>query len=799
MNAAVGSDFNDGKASDAFHAWASLGKCNAALAPGDSCNVIAGRIYGDPIRPRNSGLASAPIAYRCATGDCRVDVASGRGLDLDGRSYVVVEGFDFTDDVRAWGGTSRSVVVRNIGVTGGANIQTECGTDNLLEDFVVVVPPAAASGPTALSVAVGCSAGESELRSTFRNGIVRGGWNTLQMSQCDACVFDGLDVSEARNHTFTMENGAGVTVKNSIIGPGTHFKEHLDNRSNHSLTLLNNLLFVGIDPGGFNLPSTATGSWTIRNNVFLDYGFGSTGLLNLNDGSGGGTNTATYDIDYNAYVSVAPFPAYRPMWHYDIGAEDVAYLPDPDGDGVMFTAAGGCDDPAPNFCSWRSGRSHDAHSIVVANRDFRSGPQSYSETLWGGAGITWAGALGVGCAHTTSDLLIDAAWGREFAAGDLVEWNRDGALRRVAAVAGGGAPGCEYRVSVDPPLALRPADATWLLSWGRQDPDGDGRPNLAGPISEVERRSYEPAEGSPLIDAGDPARCGHAPSGSACDIGPVERYAGSLLPVLSVGLAGTGSGTVLSSPWGIDCGAACRAEFEAGTEVVLSGLPDAASAPAVWLGDADCSDGVVTMGGDVSCTAVFDRRTQVLHVAPVTDGCAVAGSALVDDQEQGADRIVGCAAGGGDCSATYDAGSYVTLTANTTPGCEVAAWGGDCAPCAGGAVPTCRIAMDSDRACSVTYAEAAAPAAYSLTLVRSTGIGAYSDPPGILCPGDCTAESIPAGATYTLYARAKKLSVVPIWGGACQACGRSKVCKLTVSANTICTVSRDGAVVQEAP
>lgn len=75
---------------------------------------------------------------------------------------------------------------------------------------------------------------------------------------------------------------------------------------------------------------------------------------------------------------------------------------------------------------------------------------------------------------------------------------------------------------------------------------------------------------------------------------------------LRVSKAGTGNGTVTSSPSGIDCGAACRTYFDADTVVTLTPTPGAFSAFTGWSGDADCSDGVVTATVATSCVAAFD-------------------------------------------------------------------------------------------------------------------------------------------------------------------------------------------------
>ena len=73
---------------------------------------------------------------------------------------------------------------------------------------------------------------------------------------------------------------------------------------------------------------------------------------------------------------------------------------------------------------------------------------------------------------------------------------------------------------------------------------------------------------------------------------------------LSVNKTGTGNGTVISNPAGINCGNDCSQPYTAGTVVVLSAFPAAGSVFSSWTGSG-CSTGSVTMNGSRSCTAVF--------------------------------------------------------------------------------------------------------------------------------------------------------------------------------------------------
>lgn len=77
---------------------------------------------------------------------------------------------------------------------------------------------------------------------------------------------------------------------------------------------------------------------------------------------------------------------------------------------------------------------------------------------------------------------------------------------------------------------------------------------------------------------------------------------GNDAPSLSVDVIGTGSGSVVSIPAGIDCGPTCRTTFPRGQTVTLVAQPDAGSAFAGWTG---CS----ATGADTCTLSMTSART----------------------------------------------------------------------------------------------------------------------------------------------------------------------------------------------
>jgi uncharacterized repeat protein (TIGR02543 family) len=171
---------------------------------------------------------------------------------------------------------------------------------------------------------------------------------------------------------------------------------------------------------------------------------------------------------------------------------------------------------------------------------------------------------------------------------------------------------------------------------------------------------------------------------------------------LAVDLAGPGSGSVDSSPAGIDCGSDCSETYEYNTEVTLTATPDTGSVFGAWGGDCTgTGDCVVTMDQARSVTATFEVGNFVLSVAK--DGT---GNGTVTSSPAGID----C---GSDCSESYAFNTLVTLTATADVESGFTGWSGACT----GTDP-CVVTMSESRSVTATFNRLAGTNFYTLDPCR---------------------------------------------------------------------------------
>ncbi len=229
---------------------------------------------------------------------------------------------------------------------------------------------------------------------------------------------------------------------------------------------------------------------------------------------------------------------------------------------------------------------------------------------------------------------------------------------------------------------------------------------------------------------------------------------------LTVTEAGTGSGSVRSSPAGIACPSTCSASFTSGTVVTLTATPAAGSTFAGWsgvcTGTGTCS---VTMTAAKAVTATFTASTFALTVTE-----AGTGTGAVSSSPAG----IACPS---TCSANFTSGTVVTLTATPAAGSTFAGWSGACT-----GTGTCGVTMTAAKAVTATFTAST----HALTVTEAgTGTGSVSSSPaGISCPTTCSA-SFTSGTVVTLTATPAAGSTFAGWSGACTGTG---TCSVTMTA-----------------
>jgi hypothetical protein len=248
----------------------------------------------------------------------------------------------------------------------------------------------------------------------------------------------------------------------------------------------------------------------------------------------------------------------------------------------------------------------------------------------------------------------------------------------------------------------------------------------------------------------------------------IEKYP------LTVEKAGTGTGSVTSSPAGINCGTACpeaEAEYLEGTKVVLTASAGAGSYFEGWYGcDAEPSPGKceVTILEWTTVEAEFNE----IEKYPLTVEKIGTGTGSVTSSPAG----INCGTACPEAEAEYPEGSKVVLTASAGAGSAFGGWYGcDANPSA----TKCEVTILEWTTVEAEFNLSANPK-FPLKVKRiGSGVGKVSSAPaGIECGSACEAE-FDGGKTVVLTQVAEPGSEFVKWSGACSGSG---ACEVTMSA-----------------
>jgi len=268
-----------------------------------------------------------------------------------------------------------------------------------------------------------------------------------------------------------------------------------------------------------------------------------------------------------------------------------------------------------------------------------------------------------------------------------------------------------------------------------------------------------------------------------------QRAPAASLVTAPITVSNAGHGSVTSTPSGISCGTLCTSEFNVLSQVTLAAVPESGytvrwSGPCVSTTATSCT---VIVDNAKTVTAIFEqpRLTVTLQDTSVPPAASPRGWVTSFGVNGGLTSPEGIDCGSA-CSASFAAGTVVTLWPISFPGSAFARWSGDLA--AGPSACSdllCTVTLTQSRTIVAVFEAASGPVDFQTTFtVGKTGTGAgrvTSRPPGISCgSGSQCAAGYPTNVNVTLTATADEGSTFAGWGGPCAGAGTRATCVVTV-------------------
>lgn len=256
----------------------------------------------------------------------------------------------------------------------------------------------------------------------------------------------------------------------------------------------------------------------------------------------------------------------------------------------------------------------------------------------------------------------------------------------------------------------------------------------------------------------------------------------------------SGSGTITSSPQGINCGATCKAPFSSGTAITLTASPGIGASFEGWGGAcafaAKALTCTLTMNSNKSISASFTSTSNTGGTTPSNNSVPSSPSTpssytLQFTHEGDAGMTVtstpsGISCSSGTCAGIFPRATRVSLTYTPSNHFRFEGWGGDLGFCS--RERTCTINMTSNKTGTGAFIS------IRTLSVTKLGRGAgtiVSSPVAISCGNEGYGTACSANFTYgrvvTLTASpASRADTFSGWGGACdKAIG--PVCNVTMN------------------
>ena len=196
---------------------------------------------------------------------------------------------------------------------------------------------------------------------------------------------------------------------------------------------------------------------------------------------------------------------------------------------------------------------------------------------------------------------------------------------------------------------------------------------------------------------------------------------------LRVSKTGTGEGTVISDPTGVECGDMCLFSFSESTMVTLTATPALGSTLESWSG--------CTSSSDTICVVTLDRAKFVTAVFSLVNPRRLTVSKI--KRSRGDGTVISNPSGiecGKNCSALFYSGAPVALTASADPASDSVFTGWSASSCPG--TDPCMVTIDKTTTVKATFV-GPQPLTVIHSSIKKGGGSVSSSPSGIDCTTTC--------------------------------------------------------------